>query len=385
MTLHRRLSLAIATTLILNSVAPSLSTPIAQSSPSVNQKSTKTLTATLTKVTKSEQLWNVVAVSSKGRIFASFPRWLSDRSISVGEVQQDGSVRAFPGNTWNQWSSGQSPTQKFVNVNSVYVDEQDQLWVVDSAAPNFGTVVPGGAKLVQIDLASNQVKRVYAIDAQVAPEKSVLNDVRIKDGYAYITESGLGAIITINLQSGQARRLLAKHRSTKSDPTLVPTVEGREFRNAEGRVPQTHANGLAISPDGEWLYFQPTYGPNLRRIRTADLRNLNLSEQALGERVESVGPTVAAGGIFMDRRGILYLSNFENNSITLRCPNGQFETLVQDNRLLWPDGGSIGPDGQFYFPVAQVHRIPRFNGGVDRTQKPFKLFKVNPSATPCRG
>jgi sugar lactone lactonase YvrE len=374
MKLRHCLAIAIAATLTVVSIAQAN-----------DQRTTKKSNATLTRVTQSEKQWNVVAVSSKGRIFASFPRWLSEQSISVGEVQKDGSIKAFPGNTWNQWKSGQSPAQQFVNVNSVYVDSQDQLWVVDSAAPNFGTVVPGGAKLVQIDLATNQVKRVYNFDATVAPEKSVLNDVRVQDGYAYITESGLGAIIIVNLQSGQARRVLANHASTKSDPTLIPKVEGREFRNAEGRVPQTHANGLAISPDREWLYFQPTYGPNLRRIRTADLRNPNLSEQALGQRVESVGRTVAAGGMFMDRRGILYLSSFEDNSITLRCPNGQLETLVQDDRLLWPDGGSVGPNGEFYFPVAQVHRIPRFNGGVDRTQKPFDLFKVSPSTNACRG
>ncbi|MCU0571286.1 MAG: major royal jelly family protein [Oculatellaceae cyanobacterium Prado106] len=388
MKLQQRFSVAIATTLILSSTVLTAFTSIARShssqSHTQNSSSVKAAEPSLTPVAQSENLWNVVAVSSTGRIFASFPRWLGENSVSVGEVQKDGSIQAFPGNQWNQWQSGRSPAEQFVNVNSVYVDSQDQLWVVNSAAPNFGTVVPGGAKLVQIDLATNQVQRVYRFDAQIAPEKSVLNDVRVRDGYAYITESGLGAIIVVNLQSGEARRLLADHASTKSDPTLVPTVEGREFRNAEGRVPQTHANGLALSPDGQWLYFQPTYGPTLRRVATADLRNPNLSEPELGDRGESIGRTVAAGGMFMDRRGILYLSSFEDNSITLRCPNGQLKTWVQDDRLLWPDGGSVGSDGYFYFPVAQVHRIPRFNGGTDLTQKPFDLFKVNTSTQICQ-
>lgn len=338
----------------------------------------------LMEVAQSPELWNVVAVSPNGRIFASFPRWIGDESISLGEVLKDGSIQAFPGGDWNKWSSSLPPQQRFVNVNSVYADDRNNLWVVDSAAPRFGPVVAGGAKLVQIDLTTNQVQRVYNFDAQIAPEKSNLNDVRVRDGYAYITESGIGAIIVVDLQSGQARRLLANDPSTKSDPTIVPVVEGREFRNAEGRVPQTHANGIALSPDGTWLYFQPTYGPNLRRVRTADLRNTSFSEQELGKRVEVAGPTVAAGGMTMDDRGILYLADFENNAITQRCPSGKLSRLVQDDRLKWPDGGAIGSDNNLYFPVAQVHRIPRFNGNVDRTEKPFQMFRVDTRGGQCQ-
>jgi sugar lactone lactonase YvrE len=335
-------------------------------------------------VATSARLWNVVAVSRNGRIFASFPRWLGDETPAVGEVLKDGSIRAFPGGEWNQWKPGASAQNRFINVNSVQIDNQNNLWVVDSASPRFGQpVIAGGAKLVQIDLATNQVKRVYNFDEQIAPARSTLNDVQVRDGYAYLTESGLGAIIVVDLNSGQSRRVLANHPSTKSDPSIVPVVEGRELRGADGRVPQTHANAIALSPDGTWLYFQPTYGPNLLRIRTTDLRNPALSEPELGARVESVGKTVAAGGMTIDRRGVLYLADMENNAITIRCPNGHMSRLVQDDRLTWPDGGSIGTDGNLYFPVAQVHRLPRFSQGVDRTQKPFQLFKVSTRSNQC--
>jgi sugar lactone lactonase YvrE len=338
----------------------------------------------LEEVATSARLWNVVAVSENGRIFASFPRWLGDDTPAVGEVMKDGSIQAFPGGDWNQWTPETSPQERFVNVNSVQVDNQNNLWVVDSASPRFGQpVITGGPKLVQIDLTTNQVKRVYRFDAQVAPERSTLNDVQVRDGYAYLTESGLGAIIVVDLASGQARRVLGNHVSTKSDPTIVPIVEGRELRGADGRVPQTHANPIALSPDGAWLYFQPTYGPDLLRIRTADLQDASLSEEALGQRVESVGKTVAAGGMTIDRQGVLYLADMENSAITMRCPNGQLQQLVQDDRLTWPDGGSIGPDGNLYFPVAQVHRLPRFSEGVDRTQKPFQLFRVSTQDNQC--
>lgn len=337
----------------------------------------------LVEVATSSQLWNGVAVSPQGRIFASFPRWLGDSTMSVGEVLKDGSVRAFPGGNWNQWSPQFSPQQRFVNVNSVVADDRNNLWVVDSAAPRFGRVVSGGAKLVQIDLATNWVKRVYHLNAQIAPEKSYVNDVRVGNGYAYLTESGLGAIIILNLQSGQARRLLANHPATKSDRTIVPTIGGREFRNAKGQVPQIHANDIELSPDGAWLYFQPTYGPNLLRIRTEDLHNASLSETELGDRVEVVAPSKPLGGMTMDSKGILYLSDLENNAIVILCPDGRVKQLVQDARIQWADASSLAPDGNLYFPAAQVHRMPMFNGGVDGTERPFRLFRVSTSGKQC--
>jgi sugar lactone lactonase YvrE len=338
----------------------------------------------LKEVATSSRIWNVVAVSQEGRIFASFPRWLGDDTPAVGEILPDGQIKAFPGGNWNKWSANANASDRFVNINSVQIDDQNNLWVVDSASPRFGQpVIPGGPKLVQIDLATNQVKRVYNFDATIAPERSTLNDVQVGDGYAYITESGMGAIIVVNLDSGETRRVLANHASTKSDATIVPVVEGRELRGADGKVPQTHANAIALSPDGNWLYFQPTYGPNLLRIRTQDLQNANLSESELGDRVEIAGKTVAAGGMTMDQQGVLYLADIENNAVTARCPNGELKPLVQDDRLTWPDGGSIDRSGNLYFPVAQVHRLPRFSGGVDRTEKPFRIFKVNTQKNLC--
>jgi hypothetical protein len=103
-----------------------------------------------------------------------------------------------------------------VCVQSVVVDDQDALWVLDPASPKTEAVVKGGPKLVKIDLATRVTQSVI-FDEDVAPERSYLNDVRLdtKTGHAFITESGTGAIIVVDLKSGKARRLLASDPSTK--------------------------------------------------------------------------------------------------------------------------------------------------------------------------
>jgi DNA-binding beta-propeller fold protein YncE len=77
-------------------------------------------------------------------------------------------------------------------VQSVVVDDQDALWVLDPTSPKTEAVVKGGSKLVKIDLAKNKVTQSIIFDENVAPERSYLNDVRVdtRTGHAFITESG---------------------------------------------------------------------------------------------------------------------------------------------------------------------------------------------------
>jgi hypothetical protein len=76
-------------------------------------------------------------------------------------------------------------------VQSVYVDPNDDLWIIDPAAPKMQEVVKGGPKLVKVDLKTNQVAQNIPFDDDVAPKKSYLNDVRVdpKASVAFITDA----------------------------------------------------------------------------------------------------------------------------------------------------------------------------------------------------
>jgi hypothetical protein len=320
--------------------------------------------------------WNGVAVSRSGRVFASFPRWLSDDTISVGEIRKDGSIVPIPGGAWNAWHKGNSPKTAFVSVNAVFADAQDRLWVVDPAAPAFGSAIPGGPKLVEIDLRTNRVARVYALGSDVAPASSYLNDVRVDGDYAYLTESGIGSIIVLDLKTGQAHRRLASQRSTKADPAIVPKVDGRELRNGQGEVPQVNADPIEMSPDHVYLYYQAAFGPNVYRVRLEDLRNLSLSDDALEHRIELVRHSPPIGGFLVDGQGNFYLSEFETHSVECLSPDGKTKWKVTDQRLDWPDALSLGPDGYLYFPSVQIDRLPMLNNGKNDSKPPFKMFRI---------
>ena len=132
---------------------------------------------------------NGVAVSHDDRIFLALPRWVQSDSFSVGEVK-DGKVVAYPGGDWNTWHQGLDEENRFTAVNAVWIEPglPDALWVVDC-----GQGIAHGKKLVEIDLKSNTVSRVYHFSQKDAPLAACLNDVRIARGNAFLTESGLGA------------------------------------------------------------------------------------------------------------------------------------------------------------------------------------------------
>jgi hypothetical protein len=137
-----------------------------------------------------------VTVSPDGRMFVNFPRWSEDTPVSVAELMPDGSTKPFPDEGWNAWRNARmsevSPNDHFVCVQSVVADRSGSLWVVDPAAPNAEKTVKGGPKVVQIDLQSNNVKRVFPIGPDVAGPASYLNDIRIAPNgrFAYLTDSG---------------------------------------------------------------------------------------------------------------------------------------------------------------------------------------------------
>ena len=322
-----------------------------------------------------------IAVSKTGRLFANFPHWEGDYKDAVVEVMPDGTTKPFPNEEWNSYQDGDKDTAgKWVCVQSVVVDDKDRLWVLDPGNINMKGVVAGAPKLVQIDLTTNQVVQNIPFGSDIAPDKSYLNDVRFDNSkeFAYITESGLGGIIVVNLKTGASRRLLVEDESTVADKNVDLTINGKEVLDEKGKKPNFNADGIALSPDGETLYYQSILSETLYKIATAKLRDESLSKNDLHNAVEIAGKTFPVDGLWMDKSGTLYLSDLRGGTIKKRTPDGQIELVAQDPRIQWPDSFAMGPDGALYFSCSHIHHQPKYNGGQNARTEPYTIFKVMP-------
>jgi sugar lactone lactonase YvrE len=317
-----------------------------------------------------------VAISAKGRLFTNYPIWSPVHKYCVVEILTGGEAKPYPNEEMNSWKEGEDGTKKWVSVQAVVVDDQDKLWVVDPANPAFGGVYQESDKLVRINLATNKVEHTYSMKG-VTDKNSYINDVRVdtKRQVAYMTNSSQGGIVVVDLKSGKARLLLKGAPPTLTDPAYHFMIGGKEV--APGGQPlKVNSDGIALSPDREWLYFKPLTDDKLYRIKTADLRNAKLKDADLISRVVDLGHVSITDGMEFDKQGNLYFGDMEHNSIVKITPDLKKTTLVQDPRLLWPDSYSISRDGYLYISTSQVHMGPPFNGGVDKRTLPYGIFRL---------
>ncbi|QDV36986.1 hypothetical protein ElP_49180 [Tautonia plasticadhaerens] len=66
-----------------------------------------------------------------------------------------------------------------------------------------------------------------------------------------------------------------------------------------------------------------------------------------------------------------------------RSPDGRFETLVHDPRVLWPDTLSVARDGHLDFTSSQLHHQARDHEGKDLRQRPYVRFASRPPTGRC--
>ena len=99
-----------------------------------------------------------VALSSSGRVFVCFPRWfkngttpgLVESRFSVAEIGikfGPDRIAPYPNAAMNSWKAGDDPSVGFVNVQSVFVDHFDRLWILEPGAAYLGNITRGAPRL----------------------------------------------------------------------------------------------------------------------------------------------------------------------------------------------------------------------------------------------
>ena len=344
-----------------------------------------------------------VTVSQKGRIFVNFPKWGDDVSFTVAEVR-DGKAVAYPDEAINQTDTHDLGVDTaLVSVQSVVVDPADRLWILDTGSPMFQPTKYGGPKVLCVDLEKNQVIQKILFPQNVALPSTYLNDIRFdlrrgKEGIAYITDSaqnGPNGIIVVDLASGESWRRLNDHPSTKAEDlrTFLPIVEGRPFlvkqqqeeeeNGSQKLAANMGSDGIAISATGDRLYYCPLASRKLYSASTEALSDRSADDQYVSQTVKDEGDKGGASdGLESDAEGRIYVTNYEHNAIMRRNPDGEWETIVHDPRLLWPDTLSLASNGYLYVTANQLHRQARFHNGHDMRRKPYTLFRVKINAKP---
>ncbi|KAK3068241.1 hypothetical protein LTR53_014352 [Teratosphaeriaceae sp. CCFEE 6253] len=358
-----------------------------------------------------------IAVSSTGRLFSNYPGGLDQNDTNNGSNGRytiaelvtnttespypSAAINNPPGGAINYTTyppSGANYADYFIGSQSIVIDALDRAWVLDTGRVQTpdGTLVGssyGGPKLVGINLANNTIFQTILFPNTVAFADSYPNDVRFDlrpnvtasgKGVAYITDSsveGRNGIIIVDLGTGESWRHLDGHPSVRPQQQWLGYQWGVPlYSNNVGRpfgYVSFGADGIALSADGDTLFWKAVGGRYLFSIPTARLRDNGPTSEVLAQAaINNHGETGVTDGMETDSNNFIYHGNMEQNAISFYNPaNGTDTLFVRDPLINWVDTMSVGTDGDLYFTVNELSFGPGFYPG-DRRVKPFAVFRV---------
>ncbi|UDF36480.1 UNVERIFIED_ORG: major royal jelly family protein [Shinella sp. XGS7] len=222
-----------------------------------------------------------VKVDRQGQVFVSTARLVDARVPATLNrlIERAGRVTLEPFPNWGLHALNRPDGLR--NVLGFAIDSKNQLWALDMGfAAGDVEAAPGAQKLVIFDIESGRELRRYPLPDAVADRKtSFLNDLALDERrqLAYISDSGsraengaAGGIIVLDLQTGLSRRVLDRSPLTGDDPARPLFVNGEPA--LPGQALRVGINGIALSPDGERLYWSITTGDAVYALDTRHIR-----------------------------------------------------------------------------------------------------------------
>ncbi|MCL1058861.1 major royal jelly family protein [Shewanella gelidimarina] len=335
-----------------------------------------------------------ITFTSDDRVIFSYHPFYEPQ-IKVAELLPDGTTLPFPNMEWQgcQTSShvAKNPDTCLNWVLGVRTDEQDKVWMLDSGqqAPR---VEP---KLVVWDTKTNQLDKIIHLPYPLSLPESQHNDFVISSRFQLviiadegIAEGPLGdkaALVVVDLKSGLHRRVLQGHTSVMPDHQR-PIVVDKGQKNEKSIPVFVGVDGIALDKNQKWLYFAPLNKDKLYRIKMAYLADEKLSEKELAKEVEFYAYKPNNGGLSIDIKNNLYLTEVGERRIGIIPPDTRkYRPYSQDPRMIWPDGISYGNGGYLYTGAAQLPLSAPLNNGKASNTPPYYIFRFKPLAPGIQG
>lgn len=324
-----------------------------------------------------------------GRAFVSTPRIIAaaaPATLSILDTRHDGGparLRAFPSREANAVAG--APASRLRSVLGFHVDRRNNwLWALDQGFVAGESEAPHGAqKILVLDLRSGAIVKAIALDAVADRKTSFLNGIAVdeKRRVAYISDSGLrgapansAGIIVADFDAGHVHRVLDRHPAVMPQPDMKVMSHGAEVWPGKPLV--LGINGIALSPDGETLYWTVTSAPKAYALPARLLRDPGATQAALGAALRDLGAVGGnTDGIVTDAAGALYITDVSRNGIVRYDPaDGAMRLLAADEGVHWPDTPAIGPDGRLVFTSSRLNQ--HFAGAVKAGTERYELWRL---------
>lgn len=241
------------------------------------------------------------------------------------------------------------------HVFGMNVDSQGRLWLISPA-----TLDRKQTRLQAFDLATR--KRLvdvyfepgiarFAQDFRVTPDGKTM--ILADTGAFKFTSASL---IVVDLETMTTRSILSGHPYTQPQNWMIQTHAGDHSIGWGLITFAVGVDGIALSPDGETLYFAPMSHDTLYRVPMRAVRDEGLSDEQLAQQVHAIAQKPLSDGIETTDDGEVLITDIEHGAIVGIRPHGERRTLVRlgGERISWTDGITIAPGGWVLFTDSEI-------------------------------
>ena len=321
-----------------------------------------------------------IKLSKNGTIFCSFPRWFDDVIATFAKYNNE--TKNF-----EPWPSTEI-NQRYKNldssgINSVLgfeIDNEDNLYILDQGKISNNTALEGSIKILKYSLKNSTLLKEYIFNSEIADhDNSFLNDLVIDQNkkIAYISDSGISrdnilsnykpGIIVLDLENpSNVHRILSNHSSVFPDKSFWLHIDRKRVK--EENPMMTGADGIALSCNGDTLFFCPLTGRMVYSILTKDIEQAIKDGNTDNIHVYEGFKKEASDGLLASSKNNLYMTGIETGSIyisneiesnLLRFDYKDFDVFEGNSSTMWPDTLAMH-DGYLYFVSNQLNNFPDY-------------------------
>ncbi|MEO0796377.1 MAG: L-dopachrome tautomerase-related protein [Verrucomicrobiota bacterium] len=287
---------------------------------------------------------------------------------------EDGKAIPFP---------NENLSKGFASVIGIQVTQDGTVWILDMGndeiSPKlFGwdtnhDVLKSSIVVPQESNVANSFHQDFAIDEK--RQRAFIADMS-RSGMIDTSEP---AIVVVDLKTGATRRVLSGDKVFQpADTPIIAEGMPMQLVDDQGTTHSIHLglNPIAIDPENEWVYFSTMTPGSIYRVPAAIIGDFTAGESAIAEAIEVYAPKPSSDGIAVGPNGTVYITNIDDSSIDIADASGT-RTWLQDERLVWPDGLYVAPDGSVVVTINQLNRAPVFSKGRPAVELPYAVIRIS--------
>jgi len=287
-----------------------------------------------------------VTVAPDGRVFFDTHPFAAPGRFDAPHVYEWVNGRVEP------WPSAEDQ-DLFVAPFGITADRAGRLWITEPA-----TLDRSATRILGFDRDSGDVIFEHMLPDGVA---RFAQDLRVAPGGRHLVLADTGAfaftpgqLLVLDIESRKIVRTF-RHESLNPQGWFIERFDGAPHRIGWGLLTfQVGVDGIAFSPDGEWLYYATMSHDTLYRVPSRLFLDPAVDDATLGAAVEAVGNKPQSDGIATTADGRILLTDVENGGIAEMTAAGELRTLTASEDVVWADSVEVGPDGAIWFTDSAI-------------------------------